>query len=74
MPIGLCNKVESLENVDILMPNRLRLGRNNNRFHIGHLVFRDDHKRVLEANARIFETWFRSWLISYVPKLVDKRW
>ena len=31
LPIGLGNNVESLENMDILTPNRLILGRNNNR-------------------------------------------
>ena len=31
MPIGLGSKVECIENLDILTPNRLTLGRSNNR-------------------------------------------
>ena len=31
LPIGLRNKCELLENLDVLTPNRLILGRNDNR-------------------------------------------
>ena len=31
LPLGLGNKVECLENLDVLTPNRLLLGRNNGR-------------------------------------------
>ena len=44
MPIGLGNKVESLENLDILTSNRLLLDRNNNRCPTGNLVVSGDHK------------------------------
>ena len=72
MPIGLGNKTEMLENLDILTPNRLILGRNNNRGPTAPLELSNDYRRIIEGNNNIFSTWFKEWLISYVPTLVDK--
>ena len=52
MPIGLGNKTELLENLDILTPN--------------------DFQYIIENNNAIFTVWFREWLISYVPMLIEK--
>ena len=35
LPIGLGSKVANLEHLDLLTPNRLKLGRNNNRSPVG---------------------------------------
>ena len=72
LPIGLGNKVDSLENLDILTPNRLLLGRNNNRSPTSPLILCQDVKKIIEKNEKIFSAWFHSWLISYVPTLVDR--
>ena len=72
LPIGLGNKTEDLENLDLLTPNRLLLGRNNSRSPAAPLVLSDDVKRIIEANENIFKTWFEGWLVSYVPTLVDR--
>ena len=72
MPIGLGNKTELLENLDILTPNRLILGRNNNRNPTAPLEISNDFRRIIENNNEIFTVWFREWLISYVPMLIEK--
>ena len=60
------------EDLDIITPNRLLLGRNNNRCPSGPLTAQESFKRILDTNKEIYDTWFRSWLKSYVPTLVDR--
>ena len=72
LPIGLGNKVESLENMDILTPNWLILGRNNNRNPNLTLVISCDLRKIIDTNNKIFRIWFQEWLISYVPSLIQK--
>ena len=72
MPIGLKNKVELLENLDVLTPNRLILGRNNNRNPTEPLTISNDFRRYIERNKDIFDKWFTEWLVSYVPELIEK--
>ena len=72
MPIGVRNKTSDLEYLDIITPNRLILGRNNERCPNAPLTICPDHKKLLETNANIFRAWFKAWLISYVPLLIDR--
>ena len=72
LPIGLANKVDHLENLDLLTPNRLLLGRNNNRCPTVPLVLSNDVKKIVQSNENIFNVWFKSWLVSYVPTLVPQ--
>ena len=72
LPIGLKNKVEDLENIDLLTPNRLILGRNNERSPNAPLTFTGDPKGTIERNAAIFRAWFKAWLVSYVPSIIDR--
>ena len=72
VPIGVRNKSEMLENLDILTPNRLILERNNSRCPTAPLILKNDARRIIESNDKIFESWFKEWLISYVPKLIEK--
>ena len=71
MPIALTNAVTDLEYADIITPNRLKLGRNNDRSPVGKLQLSGDYSKIKQANKLIFDTWFESWLISYVPKLMS---
>lgn len=71
LPLGIGSKSEDLENLDILTPNRLLLGRNNSRGPTAPLVLTRDVKKIVQTNCDIFNTWFRSWLISYVPSLME---
>ena len=52
LPLGLGNKVECLEDLDIITPNRLLLGRNNNRCPSGPLTAQDSFKRILKTNGK----------------------
>ena len=72
MPIGLGNKVESLENLDLITPNRLLLGRNNNRSPTEPLILSHDVKDIIATNADIFRVWFEAWLVSCVPVLIEQ--
>ena len=72
MPIGLKNKTSNLENLDLITPNRLILGRNNDRCPNQPLVICPDHKKMIETNANIFRAWFKAWIVSYVPTLVER--
>ena len=71
LPIGLKNKVEDLKNLDLITPNRLILGRNNDRCPNVPLVLSGEHKKLIDRNADIFRAWFKAWLISYVPTIID---
>ena len=73
LSIGVGNKTDQLENLDILTPNRLILGKNNDRCPTQSLELTHDLKRIIESNANIFRAWFNSWLISYVPTLIEQR-
>ena len=68
MSIGLGNKTELLENLDILTPNRLILGRSPT----SPLVLNLDLRKIIESNNNIFKAWFKEWLIRYVPTLIPK--
>ena len=39
---------------------------------MGAITVTDATKRIIQANANIFETWFKYWLISYVPTLMSQ--
>ena len=69
-PIAIGNIVQDIENLDILTPNRLILGRNNDRCPTGPLTVTSDPRKIIKANNDIFDTWFKCWLISYVPTLM----
>ena len=71
-PIAIGNVVQEVENLDILTPNRLLLARNNNRSPAGQLSVSNDPERIIKANNDIFITWFKCWLISYVPTLMHQ--
>ena len=71
MPIG--TKIGSWpEYIDLVTPNRLMLGRNNDRCPNEPLSICPDHKRMIKSNADIFRAWFTTWLVSYVPSLVER--
>ena len=72
MPIGLKNKCEMLENLDLLTPNRLILGRNNSRSPTVPLEVKHDMRGIIESNKAIVDAWFKVWLTSYVPTLIDQ--
>ena len=64
--------MESLENLDLITPNRLLLGRNNNRSPTEPLILSHDVKDIIATNADIFRVWFEAWLVSCVPVLIEQ--
>ena len=72
MPLALGNAVSpSTEFIDLLTPNRLKLGRNNERSPIGAMTT-VDHNKIIENNEAIFNSWFEVWLSAHVPTLMSQ--
>ena len=72
LPISLGNYVSDFETMDLITPNRLKLGRNNERSPVGPFELTNDSSRIIKANSLIFQSWFDNWLVNHVPKLIDQ--
>ena len=72
LPLALGNNVGDFDFSDLITPNRLRLGRNNNRAPDGGMCVTNDSSRIIESNNQIFNCWFEAWLTAYVPKLITQ--
>ena len=70
LPIALTKATADIEHADLITPNRLKMGRNNDRSPVGTLNVTSDPQRILQSNKMIFNSWFEVWLVSYVPKLM----
>ena len=70
LPLCVGNKVESLDNLDLVTPNRLLLGRNNDRAPTSMLTVSGDYSKILASNMKIFKEWFKAWLVECVPELI----
>ena len=56
----------------IITPNRLRLGRNNERIPAGRFDVTNKSSTIIQQNLYIFNTWFVVWLASHVRIVVEK--
>ena len=72
LPLALGNIVGDFEQMDLLTPNRLMLGRNNNRSPTLPLSMSSDPSKFIKLSESIFQSWFECWLISHVPKLMHQ--
>ena len=72
LPIGYRNWSSDLENLDLITPNRLRLGRNNDRSPVGPLLVTSQPEKFFDSNVAIFNAWYEKWLISCVPNLMHQ--
>ena len=72
LPLALGNVKGDFEIMDIITPNRLLLGRNNERSPDSPLSVSGDYDKILSENEKIYLSWFECWLISHVPKLVEQ--
>ena len=72
LPLALGNIVSDFENMDLITPNRLKLGRNSERSPVSPMKVVGNHLKVLKENKKIFSVWFETWLISHVPKLMEQ--
>ena len=72
VPVAIGNETEDLENIDLITPNRLRLGRNNSRSPIGPLELTGKVERILQLKTDVFQSWWEAWLVSALPKLIPQ--
>ena len=68
LPIAIGDVVGDLECLDLITPNRLLLGRNNDRCPDG-VIYCDNPTVILRENKEVFNSWFEVWLLVHVPKL-----
>jgi len=71
LPIAIRSVID-VENMDLLTPNRLLLGRNNDRSPTGDLVISTDPTKLLNQSSKVYDAWFESWLMNHVPKLMTQ--
>ena len=71
LPIRLDNIISDYENMDLITLNRLQLGRNNDRRPAAAMEVTGNHDRIMKENREIFNSWFETWLISNVPRLMN---
>ena len=75
MPLATNGIIADLKNLDILTPNRLKLGRNNERSPVEPVELLGNPNKIIEENRKIFEAWFENWLLTHVPKLMkQEKW
>ena len=56
--------------MDLITPNRLVMGRNNERSPEGSLKVSNDYGKMIKPNNNIYQYWFENWSISQVAKLM----
>ena len=61
-----------LDDLDIITPNRLRFGRNNERAPLGPAYISNDPFKFMDVNQEIYEAWWEHWLTSAAPELIEK--
>ena len=71
LPIAIGNMVD-VENMDLLTPDRLLLGRNNNKSPTGNLLVNSNPTKLINQSSKIYDVWFESWLLNHVPKLMNQ--
>ena len=72
LPLILGNCVSDFKSIDLITPNRLKLGRNNERSPVGPFEMPTNNSQILSSNSMIYRSWFENWLVSHVPKLLDQ--
>ena len=71
MPICLGSRYTNLENLDLITPSRLLLGRNNQRAPGGQLTVQDPGK-MLESMEEIERAWWNAWKELKVGEFVPR--
>ena len=69
MPLAL-NSYTDHEISDILTPNRLLMGRNNDRSLSSPVKVSGKPDKFIKQNTEVFNAWFEVWLTTHVPKLM----
>ena len=75
IPICLGSKTDGLDNLDLITPSRLLLGRNNTRALSGYARF-DKPSRLIRQLDNVYSAWWDVWLseklADYIPR--SKKW
>ena len=71
LPLAIGDVIGDLECLDLITPNRLMLGRNNDRA-IDGLILCDHPTKIMRDNEKAFDAWFDVWLTVHVPKLLKQ--
>ena len=71
MPLALGYSQPNTEFIDLLTPNRLKLGRNNERSPTGEMTISEPNE-IIEENQAIFNAWFEVWLSAHIPTLMNQ--
>jgi len=58
LPLALNGIVSDFDTMDLITPNRLKLGRNNDRSPAGPLEVTKSFSKILNTNIEIYNTWF----------------
>ena len=56
MPVAIGNETEDLENFDLITPNRLRMGFNNDRSPVGPLEVTDKLEKLMRLKVEVFQS------------------
>lgn len=72
LPLGVRGYDGTLESIEIITPNRLRLGRNNERSPVGTFQVTKIFGKIIRQNQEVFNSWFELWLVSHVPGLITQ--
>jgi len=72
LPLALQGIVSDFDTMDLITPNRLKLGRNNDRSPTSPLTLSKSFSKIIETNQQIYDTWFDNWLINHVPKVIHQ--
>ncbi|XP_066935302.1 uncharacterized protein [Clytia hemisphaerica] len=72
LPLAIGDVIGDFEVLDLITPNRLLLGRNNDRS-IDGLITCDSPTKIIKENEKCFNAWFETWLLVHVPKLMKQQ-
>ena len=70
LPIAV-GDVTDFECMDLITPNRLLLGRNNERCP-DNVIFCDNPTKIIKENEKVFTSWFEVWMLVHVPKMMKQ--
>eukprot|EP00794_Sanderia_malayensis_P000920 gene920-biopygen181 len=71
LPLAIGDVSGDFECLNLITPNRLLLGRNNDRG-IDGLILCDNPTKIIKDNKKAFNTWFDVCLTVHVPKLMKQ--
>ena len=69
LPLALVNIVSDFKNMDLITPNWLKIGRNNERIPVSPMEVVGNYLKILEENKKIFNIWFETWLITHTHEI-----